>query len=96
MNEESGQESGEALDDAELRLLYSLGTLGHESSPAIPRPEDAELARRLAGRGMLSRSEGSDQRARLFGAYTVTARGFEAFNLWMCRRARRCGGMVPA
>lgn len=79
----------DALSELELQLLYSLGSLGHESLPAIPRPENAELARSLAQRGMLSRVDGSDPRVRRYGAYALTARGVEAFNRRICRRARK-------
>jgi hypothetical protein len=78
----------------ELQLLYSLGSLGHQSLPAIPRPENAELARSLAQRGMLSRVEGSDPRVRSYGAYALTARGFDAFNRRICRRARKQAATV--
>jgi hypothetical protein len=85
----AGQEDfADSLSDGELRLLYSLGSLGNESLPAIPRAENAELADSLAQRGMLCRIEGSDPRVRRYGAYTLTARGFEAFNRRVCRRAR--------
>ena len=82
------EDSADALSEAELKLLYSLGSLGHESLPAIPRAENADLARSLARRGLLSSVEGSDPRVRRFGAYALTARGVEAFNRRMGRRVR--------
>ena len=82
------EDPADSLSEVELQLLYSLGSLGHESLPAIPRPENAELARSLARRGMLSCVEGSDPRVRRYGAYALTARGVEAFNRRVCRRAR--------
>ena len=78
----------DTLSEPELHLIYSLGRLGHESLPAIPGPENVELARGLARRGLLSAVEGSDPRVKRFGAYVITALGFEAFNRRVCRRAR--------
>jgi hypothetical protein len=90
MNEKSRfmREEPDLLTEGESRLLYSLGLLGHESAPAIPHAENAELARSLALRGMLSCVEGSDPRARRFGCYTLTARGYEAFNRHASRGSR--------
>lgn len=82
------EDPADALSEVELQLLYSLGSLGHQSLPAIPRPESADLARSLAQRGMLSCVEGSDPRVRRYGAYALTARGVDAFNRRACRRAR--------
>jgi hypothetical protein len=90
------QENPELLTEVELRLLYSLGSLGHESAPAIPRAESAELARSLAVRGMLSSVEGSDPRVRRFGCYTLTARGYEAFNRGTSRRLDGQAEAAPA
>ena len=84
----SQEDPADLLSDGELRLLFSLGSLGHESLPAIPRAENAEMARSLAQRGMLSCVEGSDPRARRYGAYALTACGMDAFNRRICRRAR--------
>ena len=85
------EDSADALSDGELQLLYSLGSLGHPGLPAIPLAENADLAHSLAQRGMLSRVEGSDPRARRYGAYALTAHGVEAFNRRVCRRARALG-----
>ncbi|HWY23465.1 MAG TPA: hypothetical protein VNX47_01015 [Nevskia sp.] len=90
------QEDLDVLTEVELRLLYSLGSLGHESAPAIPRAENAELARKLALRGMLSCVEGSDPRVRRFGCYTLTARGYEAFNRRASRGSSNQAEALPA
>jgi hypothetical protein len=82
------EDAADSLSEVELQLLFSLGRLGHESLPAIPQAQDAELACQLTRRGLLSRSEGSDPRVRRYGGYTLTARGFDAYNLRACRRAR--------
>lgn len=90
------EDLADSLSDGELQLLYSLGSLGHPSLPAIPGPENAELAHELARRGMLTRVEGSDPRVRRYGAYALTARGVEAFNRRVCRRARVQGAAHSA
>lgn len=90
----SQEDPADSLSEVELQLLYSLGSLGHESLPAIPRAENAELARSLARRGMLSYFEGSDPRVRRYGSYALTARGVDAFNRRVCRRAR-CHSAAP-
>ena len=82
------QDPAEILSEPELRLIYSLGRLGHESLPALAGPESVEVARGLARRGLLSAVEGSDPRVKRFGAYVITALGFEAFNRRVCRRSR--------
>ena len=87
------EDPADTLSEPELHLMYSLGRLGHESLPAIPRAEDAELARSLARRGLLSAVDGSDPRVRRFGAYILTALGFDTFNRRVCRRLR---ALAPA